>query len=161
MIKAEVISHEGNPGPNWLDHCRSVITPANVTIVALLLIGGALFVGLTRKDEPSTATQLPATSSSQQDTQSSSNSLRVEPLSKMSAQTEDNASSSAPTVQNNATSPSSAPRTPSLNNFQRGSVQPQAPLNKTDLTNTLQSTVQGVQDGVNRTVTGITKGLGL
>lgn len=40
MIKAEVITHEGIPAPNWLDHCRTMISPAKIT--ALLLAVAAL-----------------------------------------------------------------------------------------------------------------------
>lgn len=44
MIKAEIISHEGNPGPNWLDRCRSLISPASIsTIVVLVAVAGIAF----------------------------------------------------------------------------------------------------------------------
>lgn len=171
MIKAEIISHEGNPGPNWLDRCRSVVTPVNVTTVVLLIVAGALFVGLTQKEQPNTANQLPATSNSQQANQSGASSLQVQPLSKMTSTadgtpdvqsaTGGNTSSTASPTPNNTAAPISAPQTPGLNNSKPGSTQPQGPINSRNLTNKLQSTVQSVHDSVNRTVTGITSGLGL
>lgn len=37
MIKAEIISHEGNPGPNWLDRCRNLTTPGNISTVIIVV----------------------------------------------------------------------------------------------------------------------------
>jgi cytoskeletal protein RodZ len=46
MIKAEVITHEGNPGPNWLDHCRTSITPGRFIATLVIAVIAALALGL-------------------------------------------------------------------------------------------------------------------
>jgi hypothetical protein len=171
MIKAEVISHEGNPGPNWLDRCRSVATPVNVTVVALLLIGGALFIGISKKEQANTANRLPATSNSQQSDRSGASSLQVQPLDQITTSSEGTpnvqsaSGGTAPTTNSpasgNTAAPISAPQTPSFNNYRPRGTAPQTPLTEKDITNKVQSTLQGVQNNVNRTLTGITNGLGL
>jgi predicted transglutaminase-like cysteine proteinase len=172
MIKAEIISHEGNPGPNWLDRCRSVATPASVTTVALLIVGGALFVGLAIKDRPKTANQLTAAGASQQAPQSAATGLQVQPLSKVTTTSDSgsttvqsatggNTAPTAPATQGNTAAPISAAQTPALNNSNTSNNRNQTPIDGRNLTNKLQSTVQDVQKSVNRTLNGLTGGLGL
>lgn len=42
MIKAEVITHEGTPIPNWVDRCRMLLEPTKSAPLLLLLLVAAL-----------------------------------------------------------------------------------------------------------------------
>lgn len=166
MIKAEAISHEGTPGPNWLDRCRTVITPTNITVILLLVIGAALFVGLENK-QSQTANQQPKTTPTIQTSASPLVPLAVQPLStESSTDASGNAniqsaagglSSSAAAQSTNANDLGATP-TPSLNNAksptnaksQASQQSSQTLLNAQTLTNTVQSTVQSVNRATNQ-----------
>lgn len=163
MIKAEAISHEGNPGPSWLDHCRTVATPINITVVLLLIVAGSLFIGLTRKERASTANQLPATSNSQPATPPASSSLQVQPLLEQTTTTNGNTTvQSAAGGNNSATPPGGvqdktgdalgAAKTPALNSSNNSDKSNQAPVNRTkkgnDLQGRLQSTLEDTAGGL-------------
>lgn len=45
MIKSEIITHEGSPGPNWLDHCRDVFTPQIIGLLILVALAAAIIIG--------------------------------------------------------------------------------------------------------------------
>lgn len=177
MIKAEVISHEGNPGPNWLDRCRTAVTPTNITVLVLFIAAGAIFIGITRNDKAETANQQPAGNRSQQSDVPASRSLQVQPLSEKTTTTNGNTSvQSAAGGSDQATTPATddksadslgATPTPALNSTGKpGSTQPQAPVNLNQINNQLQSSLQRTRDSVNQTVNkvnqtvdGVTSGL--
>lgn len=116
MIKAEVITHEGNPGPNWLDHCRTAITPGRfITMLAVIIIAAlALSILHYRAAEPR-----PIIQTNTQSHPNQSGLLQVQPLKQ---ETSSNAEG-LPTVQAPvASSPSTGAATDS-------SVQGQAQAN--------------------------------
>ncbi|HEY1064147.1 MAG TPA: hypothetical protein VGE30_02495 [Candidatus Saccharimonadales bacterium] len=169
MIKAEVISHEGNPGPNWLDRCRTAITPANITVLLLVIVSGAVFVGITQNDKTETANQLPANSNSnsEQPNLPAANSLQVQPLTEETTTNNGNPNiqsaaggtspTAAPTAQNNSADALGAARTPALNSSNQNNKQPQSPVNWNQLNSQLQSTLQNTQNKVNKTVDDVNK----
>lgn len=160
MIKAEVISHEGNPGPNWLDRCRTIITPEKITVVMVciaLVAIGAIVLRSTNNDKT------PVTSASQQASPANS-SLKVQPL--QSEGTPDSAAAIQPApggtssnqAQAETTTPlGTAPAAPLGGGNSAGSPAQQAPVTNQQstfdqtklksnlLTNTVQSTLQNVQ----------------
>lgn len=120
MIKAEIISHEGNPGPNWLDRCRSAATPGRLTVfIAVLLIGASTAYALLQSNDA----EQPAATASQQNSYPDDSPLVVKPLQQQSVQTETDlpelqsasGGDTAPSASNEAASGLSAPITPSLN----------------------------------------------
>lgn len=163
MIKAEAISHEGNPGPNWLDHCRTIATPTNIAVVLLLIVAGGLFIGLTRKERTSTANQLPATSNSQPATSPASSSLQVQPLLERTTTTNGSTTIQSAAGGSNSVAPIGgvqdktgdalgAAKTPALNSSSNSNKSNQAPINRTkegdDLQGRLQSTLEDTADGL-------------
>lgn len=166
MIKAEVISHEGNPGPNWLDQCRTTITPGRTTAFVLALATATLlaFVLNGRSTPPVTVNQQPSPSTGN---------LTVEPVRDPTA--------TAGTTTLNLQSPGNpsqlsddanalgAGKTPSLNNAKtpaastKQSPTPsagQSQWNGKALTNTVQTTVQDVNQVVKDTPKQVTEALG-
>lgn len=120
MIKAEIISHEGNPGPNWLNRCRSAATPGRLTVfIAVLLIGASTSYAFLQ----SNGAEQPAATASQQNSYPDDSPLVVKPLQQQSVQTETNlpelqsasGGDTAPASNTEANSGLSAPITPSLN----------------------------------------------
>jgi len=77
MIKAEVITHEGNPGPNWLDHCKPLVTPWTISVVVVAIALLFVFTATKHQRDVGQANQLP---SSQQSTANALNPLQVQPL---------------------------------------------------------------------------------
>lgn len=171
MIKAEVISHEGNPGPNWLDHCRTIATPINITVVLLLVIVGSLFIGITRHNATSSANQQSTPGPGQASVQPQATSLLVQPL-----QAETSTSNGSTTVQSATggqgpvTNPNTqdasgsalgAAKTPALNSSNNGRKAQQTPVNNRaqqslqQLQGQLQSTVQTTTRGVNDALSGL------
>lgn len=161
MIKAEVITHEGIPGPNWLDQCRTYITPARTTMVVLAIAVGVLFASIAQDDTP-TVGNLPATSTSQQSQPLPGAGLTVQPLRDPSATAPatntgnvqaPTGSSSADPAKAPANTPLGPTSTPSLNNAKTPGSASQSPqatpenlLNGKVLTDTVQSTVNDVNN---------------
>ena len=120
MIKAEIISHEGTPGPNWLDRCRSAATPARLSVfVAVLLVGGVSFYTLTDTNDTN-----PPAAANQQNTYPEESTLQVQPLEEQSVQNESNlpaiqsadgGDTPAPSTQSTDSNGLGAPATPSFN----------------------------------------------
>lgn len=173
MIKAETINHEGNPGPNWLDHCRTVFTPWTATLL-LVIIAAAVTVIDVQKHKSSNASSVP-TSQSKQPAYSPVDGLTVKPVTP--APDADNTTDQVQAAAGVTTAPVSLPDssanalgaapTPALNSTSKNgnpsaskSVT-QNQLNASSLTNTVQSTVNSAQSVVNNTLKGLTKGLGL
>ena len=168
MIKAEVISHEGNPGPNWLDHCRTAATPVNITVVLLLLVIGGLFIGITQKDSAETANQQSTSSTGQASVQPANTSLEVQPLQQETTTSNGNTSVQSATggekpVSNSTAQDASsdalgAVKTPALNNSNTPHQNKQSPSNSQPLRNLqgqLQSTVQSTTHTVNSDLSGL------
>ncbi len=172
MIKAEIISHEGNPGPNWLDRCRTVATPVNVTAVLLLIVIGGLFIGILHKDRTTAANQQSTSPTGQASVQPENTSLQVESLQQKTTTNNGNTSvqsaagGNAPVANTNADTKSSdvlgATKTPALNNSNTSSSQYRQGSNNLKKTvDNLQSTVQNTTQQVNNALNGLTSGLGL
>ena len=155
MIKAEAISHEGNPGPNWLDRWRTVATPTNITVVLLLVIGIVLFAGLAHKQQVENANKQPKTTPTVQPSAAPVKSLEVQPLSQATTTT---ASGNA-NIQNAAGGLSSTNTSGSTQGSEVNSLgasttsgsranpaasSSQKLLNAKTLTNTVQSTIKSV-----------------
>lgn len=122
MIKAEIIEHEGNPGPNWLDRCRTAVTPGKVSgmvLIALLIGGGAFVLARSDSSEQSTTTTNQTTPSS-----TDSSGLQVAPLAQPTVQAEaglptlqpaNGGNTDTDNTQDDAASSLEAPVTPNLN----------------------------------------------
>lgn len=115
MIKAEVITHEGVPAPNWLDHCRTMITPGTITSLVVIVAAAAVVSGiLHHHSAPTTPT---SSSTTQQANTTPLRGLEVEP-----AANQINTDSSGDTLLQPAPTPATdntdsqlgAPVTPSL-----------------------------------------------
>ena len=163
MIKAETIIHEGNPGPNWLDRCRSLATPGKATAGIIVVAVLAVLVGVTHQSDD----KIPTSSASQQP-QSAGKTLQVQPLLQSVPTTstgeatvqQATGGTTEPTAVQDNTSISNqlgAKSTPSLNNTNtpaaatQNSTTSQSQLNGKTLTNTVQSTLQNLDDSLKRT----------
>lgn len=161
MIKAEAIIHEGTPGPNWLDRCRTVTTPTNITYVLLFVVGIALFAGLVHKQQTQSASQQPKTTPTIEQSTAPLVNLEVQPLSTSSTadssgnadiQSAEGGLSTTSTAQSSNANSLGAAQTPSLNNAHSASAAGNKPttqssqnlLNAKSLTNTVQSTIQSL-----------------
>lgn len=161
MIKAEIISHEGTPAPNWLDQCRSAATPGRISILIVFIAASAIIFGVLQKD----ATPTTETKASQQ---SQSSSLQVQPLNQAPVTTENGMANVQPTAESTLeatptkqtnTPPAGlgAESTPALNNATRPSdvtaprPSGQGQLNGRGLTQTVQTTIQTLNQTVERT----------
>jgi len=159
MIKAEVITHEGNNRPTWFERCKSILTPTTLSVfVAVLAITVVLGATLLPKDAEQGSVTTPAVVSE-------SDSLKVTPLESSDANEADSVAPLQPvtaatpgtsSAQPNGTSnPStgSTPQTPSFNAIDRpvdgitaNPTYEQSQLGGSNLTNTLQSTINGIKD---------------
>jgi hypothetical protein len=162
MIKAEAITHEGNPGPNWLDHCKNMITPgtvALVVIVASVLVGSLAIKNHRANNSTATANTQPAVHESQQAPLTPSQSLQVEPLNTTPVAT----SSPSTTQQSTATgqSSSSTPSTsPSSSSSSKSSASSSSTSSKSQgkgsshasVNSAVNQTLQGVQQTLQQTV---------
>lgn len=160
MIKAEVIIHEGTPGANWLDHCRTLVTPGRLTLIAVSAIALITTAAMMHK---SPGASQPITTS----TQPVSSGLSVQPLSSATPA----AQSAAATIQaanggaantgsqqdNSAASlgAASAPAGGNGNN-----KVDQTKLNGANLTNNVQTTVRDAHTDVNKSFNALTHKLG-
>lgn len=161
MIKAEVITHEGNPGPNWLDRCRTLATPGKVTILIVVVAVAALILLIGSDRHVGQANQVPATST-QQATPAPGTALQVTPVTDTSTTTENKAASlqspGSVTASNTGLAPTDSASklgpttTPSLNTSQNASQAIRsAPLtsqlpNGAAITQTVQSNLQSAQN---------------
>ncbi len=154
MIKAEIISHEGNPGPNWLDHCRTLVTPATATVAVLVVAAGSIgFVSLERHRSATTAQRLPASSQSQPVNYTSGTGLQVTPLQTVSQP----ASSQAAQVQN-AGGGTAKTVTTDPNNNAATTLGPSVTPSPSSSAQTLLPSATGA---IHSSVNGLTNGLGL
>lgn len=161
MIKSEIITHEGNPGPNWLDHCRTLISPAKLGVFAILLTGAITATLLTQQNSAQPA------ATTNQTTYPEATSLSVEPLETQtytdeagitSVQAADGGSASdaattdAPTTampQGSVATPSTNGAATSTSNMTPGLTQATPPsqqqLSKSKLRETVQTTVESTR----------------
>ena len=165
MIKSEIVTHEGNPGANWLDHCKSVVSPGKVTlllVVAATVTG--LFVAYTHNQTPSSAgtANTQATPKESQQTQlSPSNSLQVEPLDKTVTAPEQQ---STPNLQSSSASSSTIPTPAAVGPAPTSSLQSQSTTKSSPVRSTVNTTLQSVNQTVQDTRTNVNntlKALGL
>ena len=168
MIKAETITHEAPPAPNWLDHCRSLATPGR-SLFVLAILATVAFAGILNRNSTDTVGNLPATSQSQQSDKESLNSLTVQPVQTIAAPTTDTGSAAIQAaggtpkaeVKANTTNPLGAPSTPSFNSTTTPSTTTQLPGSQgllkgtKPLTDAVQSTVHSLAPDLQ----GMTRGL--
>lgn len=179
MIKAEVIIHEGNPGPNWLDRCRAVITPGSMSVVVVVLAVAVLALTVVRHQDDTARNEANSKTLSHQEVTPSA-SLKVTPLQDSGSADQTmtgtvqsatgGASKTAPT-QDTGSGDTGAPSTPTLNTTPANSSQGQGVKvngngssdssgnSSSLLNNTAQNLVKGTQDTVNNVVNGLTAGL--
>ena len=152
MMKAEIITHEGNPGPNWLDHCKNMITPGKV---GLTVTFGAIIISIVAfqhrpTSTPTTASSQPATNQAQQVELSPSKSLQVAPLESQSTQ----APAQQPSTNLQSTTTNSGSQIPPTSPSQQ-STAPSAsvPTSQTSSNKvpSVTQTLQGVQQSVQAT----------
>lgn len=165
MIKSEVINHEGNPGPNWLDHCRTVFTPWTATLLLIIIAAAVTVIDVTKKDTATTANTTPTNGATSQlpSYDDSAESLKVTPVAPSADDAASSALQSVPTTTQPTTSAASTlgPAPVTQTGTSPSSALTQNQLNARSLTDTVQSTVNNAQSVVNTTLKGVTKGLGL
>lgn len=168
MIKAEVITHEGNPGPNWLDRCRNLVSPGKMTALVISLTVIITIVAVQAHRNSGQANQTTVTSTSKQ-VVSPATGLQVVPLADKSTTAEDKAASLqsanggsasssgvAPTNSANALGPTT---TPSLNTSKNASqATSSTPATNSQLPSS-GSLTQNVQSGMQSTKNNATKSL--
>ena len=151
MIKAEVISHEGNAGPNWLDHCRNLINPVNAALFVIFAAALVTVIGISVKDESVVTTnKQPASKDSQQFNIAPAQSLQVAPLSKTTTPAEQQSTSNLQSAGAPAStsSPTQAPAASSSSLGSSPTAQPQATPTNTKINGLLQSTRTDVKSGI-------------
>jgi hypothetical protein len=165
MIKAEIITHEGNDRPTWFERCKSAITPATLSIfvafVAIaVIIGSVVMPDKTEQGSVSTPAQVSESEALKVDPVQPGNANEaqsVAPLQPVTNQTQ-------PTTNSQSTPQATSPTTPTqpqsfnavdrpVDSITANPTFEQSQLgggNSNTLFNGLQSTVDGIRGLVNR-----------
>jgi hypothetical protein len=154
MIKAETITHESMPAPNWLDHCRTIASAGRLITVMVLIAVGAL-VGILQRTPTDTLSNLPATSKTQQADSSLLAPLNVEPAQSVanansdgsaSVQTTSNTATTAPATNTSLGAPTTNLNSGSTGGAAQATAINQTQLNGKQLTNTVQSLLPSLEN---------------